>query len=258
MRRWTPFCIAALCFCLLLLAGCHGNQAALNAKGLQAARIERLWWLMFSIILGVYVIVLAWMGTAVYRARTTVPQDEIPPQVDPVADRRMTRVVTVAIGATVVLLFVMLIASVLTGHAIANLSSKNPVSINIIGHQWWWEVNYEATQADQTVVTANEIHIPVGQPVVIKGYMAPPLVDEGDFFVMTRAPVVTCPFCDFGASWPDDIVLTQLEKPSGFVEPFQAIEVAGVLDLGAKHDPRTGALRLVRLKEASWRVIPKK
>jgi hypothetical protein len=96
-----------------------------------------------------------------------------------------------------------------------------------------------------------------GQPVVIKGYMAPPLVDEGDFFVMTRAPVVTCPFCDFGASWPDDIVLTQLEKPSGFVEPFQAIEVAGVLDLGAKHDPRTGALRLVRLKEASWRIIPK-
>ena len=83
-----------------------------------------------------------------------------------------------------------------------------------------------------------------GQPVVIKGYMAPPLVDEGDFFVMTRAPVVTCPFCDFGSSWPDDIVLTQLEKPSGFVEPFQAIEVAGVLDLGAKPDARTGATRL--------------
>ena len=30
-----------------------------------------------------------------------------------------------------------------------------------------------------------------GQPVVIKGYMAPPLVEEGDFFVMTRAlPIV--------------------------------------------------------------------
>ena len=96
-----------------------------------------------------------------------------------------------------------------------------------------------------------------GQPVVIKGYMAPPLVDEGDFFVMTRSPVVTCPFCEFGSSWPDDIVLTQLEMPSGFVEPFQAIEVAGVLDLGAKHDVRTGALRLVRLVDASWRIIPK-
>src|ERR1700733_12021864 len=97
-----------------------------------------------------------------------------------------------------------------------------------------------------------------GQPVVIKGYMAPPVADEGDFFVMTRAPVVTCPFCDFGAAWPDDIVLTQLEKPTGFVEPFQAIEVAGVLDIGAQHDVRTGAMRLVRLKDASWRIIPKK
>jgi cytochrome c oxidase subunit 2 len=108
------------------------------------------------------------MGTAVYRARTRRPENEIPPQVNPVADQRMTKVVGVAIGATVVLLFVMLIASVVTGHAIANLSSKNPVSINVIGHQWWWEVEYEATQADQTVITANEIHIPVGQPVVIK------------------------------------------------------------------------------------------
>jgi cytochrome c oxidase subunit 2 len=168
MRQRTPFWIACLCCGLLLLVSCHGNQAALNAKGLQAARIERLWWLMFSIILGVYVVVLAWLGTAVVRSRAGLPQVEIPPQVNPQADRRMTRVVATAIGATVVLILVMLTASVLTGHAIANLNSKNPVSIQIIGHQWWWEVRYEATQADQTVITANEIHIPVGQPVVIK------------------------------------------------------------------------------------------
>jgi cytochrome c oxidase subunit 2 len=80
----------------------------------------------------------------------------------------MTQVVAVALGATVVLLFVILTASVLTGHAMSGLKSKNPIAIDVIGHQWWWEVRYEATQADQTVVTANEIHIPVGQPVVIK------------------------------------------------------------------------------------------
>ncbi len=53
-------------------------------------------------------------------------------------------------------------------------------------------------------------------------------------------------------------MLTQLEKPLGFVEPFQAIEVAGVLDLGAHQIRATGAMRLVRLKDASWRMIPKK
>ena len=56
----------------------------------------------------------------------------------------MTLVVGSAIGITVVLLFIMLTASVLTGHAISGLKSNNPVTIDIIGHQWWWEVRYEA------------------------------------------------------------------------------------------------------------------
>ena len=35
------------------------------------------------------------------------------------------------------------------------------VTIEVTGHQWWWEVRYPEEQ----VVTANEIHIPVGRPV---------------------------------------------------------------------------------------------
>lgn len=166
--RSSSWVVAAICCGLVFLLSCHGNQSALNAGGLQSARIERLWWLMFAIILAVYVIVLAWLGGALYRSRTTAAVNDVPPQVNPAADRRATLVVGTAITITVVLLFVILVASVLTGHAIANLNSKNPVTIDVIGHQWWWEVRYEATQADQTVVTANEIHIPVGQPVVIK------------------------------------------------------------------------------------------
>jgi cytochrome c oxidase subunit 2 len=168
MKRRSSFWLIALCCGLACLVSCHGNQSALDSKGLQAARIERLWWLMFSIVVAVYLVVLAWFGTAVLRARTRQSLKELPPQVNIEADRRMTVVVAWAISLTVVLLFVMLTASVRTGHAIANLTSKNPVTIDIIGHQWWWEVRYEATQADQTVVTANEIHVPVGQPVVIK------------------------------------------------------------------------------------------
>jgi cytochrome c oxidase subunit 2 len=153
---------------LLLLVSCHGNQAALNSKGLQAARIERLWWLIFGITVSVYVIVVAWLGTAVYRSRVSAGASEIPPLVNPEADRRMTVVVGSALGITVILLFIMLTASVVTGHTIAGLNSKNPITIDITGHQWWWEVRYEATQPDQTVVTANEIHVPVGLPVVVK------------------------------------------------------------------------------------------
>src|SRR5947209_11642938 len=136
MKRRSSFWLVALCCGLACLLSCHGNQSAVDPKGLQAARIERLWWLMFSIVVAVYLIVLAWFGTAVLRSRTTQSVQEIPPQVNTEADRRMTVVVAWAIGLTVVLLFVMLTASVRTGHAIANLTSKNPVTIDIIGHQW--------------------------------------------------------------------------------------------------------------------------
>jgi cytochrome c oxidase subunit II len=36
--------------------------------------------------------------------------------------------------------------------------------IVVVAHQWWWEARYPATGA----VTANEIHIPVGRPVLIR------------------------------------------------------------------------------------------
>jgi cytochrome c oxidase subunit II len=34
----------------------------------------------------------------------------------------------------------------------------------VIGHQWWWEIRYPASG----VVTANEIHIPVGRPMLVQ------------------------------------------------------------------------------------------
>lgn len=91
-----------------------------------------------------------------------------------------------------------------------------------------------------------------GRPVRIRGYMAPPVAAVDNFFVLTRSPVTTCPFCDPGAQWPDDVVLALLESDSRFVDPSCAIEVAGELDIGRKVDPRTGATRLVRLVGARW------
>lgn len=35
--------------------------------------------------------------------------------------------------------------------------------LQVIGHQWWWEINYPASG----VVAANEIHIPIGKPILI-------------------------------------------------------------------------------------------
>jgi cytochrome c oxidase subunit 2 len=81
--------------------------------------------------------------------------------------RRMTRTVATATGVTVLLLFVLLVASVATGRATSKLEGK-PLVLEVKGHQWWWEVQYLDAVPSRGVTTANEIHIPVGRPVTIK------------------------------------------------------------------------------------------
>jgi len=67
--------------------------------------------------------------------------------------------------------FLMLTATVVWNYVVlarvASPPAKVAATIQVIGHQWWWEVRYEG-QPSQTFTTANEIHIPVGKPVRIE------------------------------------------------------------------------------------------
>lgn len=40
--------------------------------------------------------------------------------------------------------------------------------IRVIGHQWWWEVQYMGGGPDARIVTANEMHVPIGWPVEVE------------------------------------------------------------------------------------------
>jgi hypothetical protein len=91
-----------------------------------------------------------------------------------------------------------------------------------------------------------------GQPVQMRGYMAPPLKAEATFFVLTRTPMSVCPFCETEMQWPDDIVLVLTEDVTS-VAPYNVpIEVTGELDLGFEKDPETGFVSLIRLKRARY------
>ena len=43
------------------------------------------------------------------------------------------------------------------------------MTVEVTGNQWWWYVRYPNDDPSRIVVTANEIHIPVGRPVMIRG-----------------------------------------------------------------------------------------
>jgi len=89
-----------------------------------------------------------------------------------------------------------------------------------------------------------------GRSVRLRGYMAPPLKPESNFFVLTREPVAVCPFCSSDGEWPVDIVVVYASKtviPSNFSE---RIEVEGTLEVGSFIDPVSGFVSQLRLRDS--------
>lgn len=91
-----------------------------------------------------------------------------------------------------------------------------------------------------------------GQRVKIRGFMAPPLKAESQFFVLTKMPMALCPFCSTDADWPEDILVVYLEARQTFVQNNQQIEVEGTLEHGTWRDPDTGFVSLLRLRDATF------
>jgi cytochrome c oxidase subunit 2 len=52
--------------------------------------------------------------------------------------------------------------------AVAGPPDRKALTINVAGHQWWWEVSYDDPDNSRVFTTADEIHIPTGQPVRVK------------------------------------------------------------------------------------------
>lgn len=73
--------------------------------------------------------------------------------------------ITVGTALTTVVLLGCVIWTVTTMAAIDAPPSRPDLTIEVTGHQWWWELRYLGQDPQQTFVTANEIHIPVGRPV---------------------------------------------------------------------------------------------
>ena len=163
--------VAVLAFSVLL--GCAGHQqSALDPAGTQSDQINTLWWSFFWILGLVFIIVMVILLLTLSRRQPKMDQgveagNHQPPEA---TESRFRKTVTAATIITIVVLFALIVASVGTGKSIADLGSrKNPLTIQVTANQWWWQFQYTSDTAAQTLVTANEIHIPIGRPVQIVG-----------------------------------------------------------------------------------------
>jgi cytochrome c oxidase subunit 2 len=139
-------------------------QSVLAPAGPQSSSIFHLWSLMVAVAIAVFAIVLAFTAVALVRGTRRARAAAAPPS----SERALTRGVAAAVASTVATLFVLLVASVWTGSAIAARPPSSAVTINIVGHQWWWEIEYEDALPERRMLTANQIHIPINRPVVLK------------------------------------------------------------------------------------------
>ena len=136
-----------------------------DTAGTQAEKIASLTWFIIGVSAVTYVLVLAATALAVRRARARRTRDELA-DTHPDTERRLTRNVGIATVVTTLLLLVYVTASARTGRAIAwPIDAKEPLTIEVTGHQWWWQFRYRDSVPSNWLTTSNELHIPVGRPV---------------------------------------------------------------------------------------------
>jgi cytochrome c oxidase subunit 2 len=147
------------------LADLGAPHAMTSPAGPQAAHIDALWWLLIVTCSVVYVIVLAFI---LWPAVRRLPAAAATAVESPAGERRATWMVVAGTLLTTIILFVFLFASVRTSRALYALPGDGALTVDVTGHQWWWQFEYQDEAASRRVSTANELHIPVGQTVVLK------------------------------------------------------------------------------------------
>ena len=140
---------------------------ALAAAGPQAAHIADLWWLTIGVCAFVFVALMAALAWGLWRAPRS--DSRTPPDAAPAAagEKKVGRRVIAAAAVSATLLIGLLVASVLTDRALAQLSRADALHVQVTAHDWWWAVSYDDPQPERTFTTANELYLPVGRPVVV-------------------------------------------------------------------------------------------
>lgn len=170
--------VAALAGAALVMSGCAEDapQDYLEPVGPIAKEADKLWDITFAIAAVVFVIVQGLLVYAIVRFRAR-------PGREAAQFHGNTKVEVVL---TVIPALILAGLAVPTVQTIFDLSveQKGSLQVTVIARQFWWEYQYE----DSEVFTANELHIPVGQPVyltlkgedVIHSFWVPKLAGKQD------------------------------------------------------------------------------
>jgi cytochrome c oxidase subunit II len=138
----------------------------LDAAGQRAQIILPLTWftLGLSVLVCVIIAILLWMG--VRRARVSGGAEQTR-AVEVIRGNPGMKWIGIGVGISSVALLVTLVWT-MVALAKSSAPDNTQLTLDVTGRQWWWDVKYNAAEPDKSFITANEIHIPVGVPVLVR------------------------------------------------------------------------------------------
>jgi cytochrome c oxidase subunit 2 len=129
------------------------NHSTLTTHGPDAGHIAGLFWLMLTLGSAIYLAVMVLWVTALFRGRKGPKRSRF-------GDNAF-----ILAGGVALPTVVLVVLATATVHVTNTITARraDPLRIEVRGYQYWWQIAYPGT----SVITANELHIPVGRPVEI-------------------------------------------------------------------------------------------
>lgn len=139
----------------------------LHGFGAKAYPVTALTWGLLVISVIVTIVCTALVVIGVWRRRVTEVGDaveRIPVERGPAG----LRWITMGVGISSVALLGSLIWTVIVLADVSRPSSAPQMTLEVTGQQWWWKGRYLSADPSRVLTTANEFHIPTGEPVRVK------------------------------------------------------------------------------------------
>ena len=137
----------------------------LIADGRMNATILPLMQGLLAVSIAVIVIVLALVVVGAALRFRRGPLGDVPIGDVPIGESPSTAWITIGLAVSTPVLLALVVWTSITMARIANPPTEPDLTIEVRGHQWWWEFVYHDRDPSQIFETANELHIPVGKPV---------------------------------------------------------------------------------------------
>jgi cytochrome c oxidase subunit 2 len=152
----------ALVFCAPVEAA---PLAYLTGSGEKAAPVVALTWGVMVISLAVIIIITALLAAAIWKNPSRVMAVGEKTAIGP--DEGGHNWLWIGVGLSSLVLLFTVVWTVVVLADIQAPGVKPDVTIEVTGRQWWWQVHY-ITGDERDFITANEIHIPTGEPIRLK------------------------------------------------------------------------------------------